>query len=200
MMYEKFDKLTDEKHGRIIKSVIGINREKFDELAESFKKSYDTLQEERLLQGEIKQVPSGGPKGCLGTPEKKLFFILYYLKTYPTFDVLGFHFGFSSGHAHDHVENLLPILLRSLSELGVLPERTPGTPDEFTQLVEKYGSIAIDGLECACVRPQDETLRDARYSGKKNTSRSRRSPSRPCNDKSSFSSASSPVASTITRS
>lgn len=200
MIYEQFDRLTDEKHGRIIKSVIGISRSKFNILAKAFVAAYHTLQQERCQQGDIKQVPSGGPKGYLDTIEKKLFFILYYLKTYPTFDVLGFHFGFSSGHAHGHVETLLPVLLRSLSDIGVLPKRSPGTPEEFAQLVEQYGDIAIDGLECACVRPQDEELQEARYSGKKNATPSRRSPSPLCTGKSFSSSASSPAASTITRS
>jgi hypothetical protein len=167
MIYEKFDKLDDEQHGRIIKSVIGMDRSKFNKLAEAFASAYDAIQQERLLNGEIKQVPSGGPKGYLDTPEKKLFCVLYDLKTYPTFDVLGFHFGFSSGHAHGHVDALLPVLLRSLSDLGVLPLRTPGTPEEFAHLIEQYGDIALDGLECACVRPQDKELQEDRYSGKK---------------------------------
>ena len=196
MIYEKFDKLDDGKHGRVIKSVVGMDRSKFNKLAEAFTSAYDAIQQERLLKGEIKQVPSGGTKGNLDTPEKQLFFILYYLKTYPTFDVLGFHFGFSSGHAHDHVEALLPVLLRSLSDLGALPLRMPGTPEEFAQLIEQYGDIAIDGLECACVRPQDKELQEDRYSGKKNATRSRRSPSRPCSGKSFSCSASSPEAST----
>jgi hypothetical protein len=200
MIYETFEKLNDEKHDRIIKSVIGMDRAKFKKLAEAFTVAYQAIQQERLLKGEIKQVPSGGPKGYLDTPEKPLFFVLYYLKTYPTFDVLGFHFGFSSGHAHDHLERLLPVLLRSLSNLGVLPARTPGTPEEFAQLVEQYENIAIDGLECACARPQDKELQEARYSGKKNATRSRRWPSRPCAAKSFSSSASSPAASTTTRS
>jgi hypothetical protein len=198
MIYEKLEKLDDEKHGRIIKSVIGMDRSKFNKLAEAFASAYNAIQQERLLKGEIKRVPSGGPKGYLDTPEKKLFFVLYYLKTYPTFDVLGFHFGFSSGHAHGHVDALLPVLLRSLSDLGLLPLRTPGTPEEFAQLIEQYGDIALDGLECACVRPQDKELQEDRYSGKKNATRSRRSPSRPCADKSFSCSASSPEASTTT--
>jgi hypothetical protein len=196
MIYETFDKLDDEKHGRMIKSVIGMDRLKFNKLTKAFASAYDAIQQERLLKGEIKQVPSGGPKGRLGTPEQKLFFVLFYLKTYPTFDVLGFHFGFSSGHAHDHLDALLPVLARSLSDLGVLPARMPGTPEEFAQLVEQYGDIAIDGLECPCVRPQDKPLQEARYSGKKNATRSRRSPSRPCAGKSFSCSASSPGAST----
>jgi hypothetical protein len=167
MIYEKFTKLDNEKHDRMIKALIGMDRSKFNTLAKAFASAYDAIQQERLLKGEIKQVPSGGPKGYLATPEKQLFFVLYYLKTYPTFDVLGFHFGFSSGHAHDHLDALLPVLLRSLSDLGVLPARTPGTPEEFAQLIERYGDIAIDGLECPCVRPQDKPLQEARYSEKK---------------------------------
>ena len=200
MAYDKFTKLDSAKHDRIIKATIGMSRAKFDILASAFAVAYDSIQLERLQRGEIKQVPSGGPKGHLDTFDKKLFFILYYLKTYPTFDVLGFHFGLSSGHAHNHVEALLPVLLRSLSDLGVLPARSPGTPEEFLQLVEQYGDIAIDGMECPCVRPQDETLQKARYSGKKNAIRSRPSPSRPCTGKSSSSSVSLPAASTTTRS
>jgi len=167
MAYERFKKLNGKKHDRMIKSLIGMNLSKFNILVAAFAVAYDAIHLERCQQGEIKQVPSGGPKGNLDSLEKKLFFLLFYLKTYPTFDVLGFHFGLSSGHAHNHVENLMPVLLRSLSDLGVLPARSPGTPEEFLQLVEKYGDILIDGMECACVRPQDEELQKARYSGKK---------------------------------
>ena len=121
MPYEQFKKLDGKKHDRRIKAVIGISLSKFNILLVAFTAAYDSVQMERCQKGEIKNVSKGGPKGNLDTFEKKLFFILYYLKTYPTFDVLGFLFGFSSGHAHNHVENLLPVLLRSLSDLGVLP-------------------------------------------------------------------------------
>ena len=153
MAYERFTKLDDLKHDRMAKASIGMGRAKFDRLAAA----YDATQLDRLQRGEIKHIPSGGPKGHLDTFDKKLFFILYYLKTYPTFDVLGFPRP-RLRHAHNHVEALLPVLLRSLSDLGVLPERSPGIPEEFLQLVEQYGDISIDGMECPCVRPQDDTL------------------------------------------
>lgn len=168
MLYEKFIGLDGEKRDRTVKSLIGLRRSKFDDLAIAFGKSCRDLDEERLRQGKIKRLPSGGPKTQLSTPERKLFFLLFYLKTYPTFDVLGFHFGMSSGHAHEHVEKLLPALKATLSTLGTLPEKAPGTPEEFMLLIEKYDDLAIDGTECACVRPQDKILRDECYSGKKN--------------------------------
>lgn len=200
MAYERFIKLDPNKHDRMIKATIGMGRAKFDKLAAAFPAAYGAFQRERLERGEIRQAPSGGPKGHLDTFEKKLFFVLYYLKTYPTFDVLGFHFGLSSGHAHEHVESLLPVLAGALSDLGVLPARSPGTPEEFAPLVERHGGIALDGLECPCARPQDGALQTARHGGKKNATRSRRSPSRPCGGKSFSSSASSPAAPTTTRS
>ena len=168
MIYAEFEKLSDDKHGRTIKAIIGMSRSKFDFLAKAFAAALLATQQERHASKAIKQLPSGGPKGNLDTPEKKLFFTLIYLKTYPTFDLLGFLFGFSSGHAHNHIEKLLPVLTKSLSSLGMLPARTPGTPQEFSQLIESYGNVAIDGLESACVRPQDKELQEARYSGKKN--------------------------------
>jgi hypothetical protein len=167
MAYETFIKLDAVKHDRTIKSLIGMSRSHFDKLAAAFTLAYDTVQLERLQQGEIKQVPSGGPKGYLNTFDKQLFFVLYYLKTYPTFDVLGFHFGLSGGHAHTHLEALLPVLQRALWDLGVLPARSPGTPEEFAPLIDQYCDIAIDGMECAGVRPQDEECQKARFSGKK---------------------------------
>jgi hypothetical protein len=104
MIYDKFEKLNDGKHDRAIKDLIGIIRSKFDKLAVAFAAAYPVIQQERREQGVIKQVHSGRPKGHLDSSWKKLLFLLYYLKTYPTFDVLGFHFGFSSGHAHNHFE------------------------------------------------------------------------------------------------
>jgi len=168
MLYEKFIGLDGEKRDRTVKSLIGLGKAKFDALAIAFGESCRAMNEERLRQGKIKRIPSGGPKTELSSPERKLFFLLFYLKTYPTFDVLGFHFGMSSGHAHNHVENLLPALQATLSALGILPEKAPGTPEEFMQLVEKYDDLVIDGTECACARPQDKPLRDECYSGKKN--------------------------------
>lgn len=171
MAYEQFKQLDAVKHDRTIKSLIGISRAHFDTLAKAFAGAYDTVQLERLQQGEIQQVPSGGPKGYLDSFDKKLFFLLYYLKNYPVFDVLGFHFGLSGGHAHTHVIALFPVLQCALLDLDVLPARSPGTPEEFAQLIEQYGDIAIDGMECACVRPQDDELQKARFSGKKNATR-----------------------------
>jgi len=91
------------------------------------------------------------------------------MKTYCTFDVLGFTFRFSSGHAHDHIKRIFPVLKKTLLALDVLPVRTISSVEELMQLIEKYGKIILDGVECACVRPQNDDVQKAHYSGKKTT-------------------------------
>lgn len=165
MMYEKFKNLTID---RSIKAIIGMSREKFDLLVPHFSAAYQEIQEERYQNKEIKRLPRGGKPGVFSGHEERLFFVLFYLKTYPTFDVLGFHFEMSAGHAHDYVELFLGVLARALTALDQLPEVTLETPEEFSQLVDKYNDIIIDGAEMPCVRPQDEGHQKERYSGKKN--------------------------------
>lgn len=164
MIYKRFENINND---RTVKSLIGISKDKFYILATAFEIASSEIEQERCKSGEIKRVQSGGNRGVLDTYSKQLFFVLYYLKTYENFDVLGFHFGFSGGNAHDHIKRLLPILQRSLANLNVLPERSPNTPEEFNQLIEKYDNIIIDGVESACVRPQEEAQQRSRYSGKK---------------------------------
>ena len=168
MIYEKFGQLTDD---RMVSALIGMPKVKFTALVGRFQAAELAIDHGRVQRGEIKQVRQGGPKGYLDSVEKKLFFVLFYLKTYPTFDVLGFHFGFSSGHAHAHVDRLLPVLAGALASLDRMPERSAKTPTEFNQLIDKYKTVALDGVECACLRPQDQADQERHYSGKKNAIR-----------------------------
>lgn len=151
----------------MIKAIIGMSRAKFDQLVIDFTAAFRAHQVERLQRKEIKRLPSGGFKGVLDSDEKCLFFLLFYLKTYPTFDVLGFHFNLSAGHAHDYVQELMPIFKRALQARNVYPHRTFETVDQFKQAIEKYSEIYIDAAEISCVRPHDKEEQKERYSGKK---------------------------------
>jgi hypothetical protein len=164
MIYENFKNLATD---RTIKAVIGMSREKFDSLVPYFSSAYDKIQQERYENKEIKRISTNGKKGVFSNHEERLFFVLYYLKTYPTFDVLGFLFGLSAGHAHDYVEFFMRVLKRALSDMDMLPKETIGTPNELSQLVDKYKDIIIDGVETPCVRPHDEERQKECYSGKK---------------------------------
>ena len=164
MIFEKFIQL---KTDRTVAAMIGMSRTKFDQLSLLFSDAYQEVQRERLQRKEIKRLPAGGHRGVFDSDQKRLFFILFYLKTYPTFDVLGFHFDLSAGHAHDAVNEYILILRRALERAKAFPERTFDTPAALQKAIEKYNEISIDGVEIPTVRPSDKTEQTERYSGKK---------------------------------
>lgn len=75
---------------RLIRALTGLNRKAFDELCVVFGSVY-----EESLQTELKprkRARGGGRKARLESIEAKVFFILFYCKCDPTFDVLSLIF------------------------------------------------------------------------------------------------------------
>ena len=157
----------NKDNNRLANSLIGISGKQFDELVADFEKAHAEIQQERLENGEIKRLSYGGVSGYLSTFQIKLFFILFYLKNYNTFDTLGAIFQLGGADAHGHIEKLLPILTRALSNRGDLPVSAFSTPEELRQALDSFKEVLIDATECPCVRPSDEEEQKKRYSGKK---------------------------------
>jgi len=67
----------------------------------------------------------------LDNPEKKLFFILFYIKCYPTFDLAGFYFSINRSQSFRWLNALLPIIEKVLGYEIVLSERQINNPEEF---------------------------------------------------------------------
>jgi len=161
-----FNSINDIKHDRSCKALTGLTINKFRELSIVFEESIKCIQTKRLELGTLKNMPKGGKEPHFKSADQKLFFILYYNKNYPTFDVLGYLFDLSAGHAHDYVYELMPYLQESLLKLEVLPHRHFETAVEMNDLIEDK-DIIIDGMERVCQRPKDEVKQKNRYSGKK---------------------------------
>jgi hypothetical protein len=88
------------KSDRLLRALTGMNRKAFEELCEIFGAAY---QEWERLQGDAKKrkrASGGGRKARLYTMEAKLFFVLFYFKCYPTFDVLSFVFDLDRGRCN----------------------------------------------------------------------------------------------------
>lgn len=138
-----FKSLEEIGNDRVCKALTGLTKNQFKQLLDVFASSYQAVQQEQYEQRlksrpqRLSRMPAGGPPGYLSTLEQKLFFVLYYLKNYPTYDGLGYLFGFSSGHAHDHLQRLLPVLQHSLAALKRLPERRFAAVADLEQLIEK---------------------------------------------------------------
>ena len=76
MILEKYLNLNKP---RIEKSVVGLTKDQFLRLSESFNQTYHEMQNERLVNGDIRRLPKGGALGMLDTPSKNafLYFVLY---------------------------------------------------------------------------------------------------------------------------
>lgn len=155
---------------RQLRSLTGVSEEVLANLELEFTKVYQRHQEEAYEQGRAKgtrqRKAGGGRKGVLDTMQAKLWFILYYLKTYPSFDVLAEKVNLSRSNAHRHVHKLMPLLSATLASLGYLPKRHFEAPEDFKAVCEGIKSILIDVTERECSRPHDEQAQKEHYSGK----------------------------------
>ncbi len=110
----------------------------------------------------------GGERiGMLASPEQKLLFMLYYLKTYPPFDVLAASFGLPRSKVCEHAHRLAKALERTLRMLGVLPARAIDSLAQRQAVFADVPVMLLDATERAYRRTQAAVDREADYSGKK---------------------------------
>ncbi len=153
------------ENDRLLRALTGLNRKAFDELCEVFGAVY----EESLQHGSKprKRARGGGRKARLQSIEAKLFFILFYFKAYPTFDILGLLFELERGRSNRWVHRLQGILETALGKKMVLPERKIESIEQFLARFPAVREVIVDGTERPMQRPQDKDRRKQHYSGKK---------------------------------
>ena len=155
---------------RTLRSMTGLKRLNFDKLLGIFT-TYSTIlkKAKHKPESERQRAVGGGAKSKLTTPTEELIFILFYLKAYATYDLLGSRFGISRSSAFRYVRDLLPVLQDSLKKLGVLPKRAFENPSEFQAYFNdnQVETIIIDATERAHRRPKKKEERDPLCSGKK---------------------------------
>ena len=154
---------------RSLKALTGLARPEFDKLCEEFILCFkkDPPQHPKKSRKRHQRNSGGGRKSALGSPENQLFFILFYLKSYPIFDVLAFTFKISLACAAESVHRLMPVLTRAQENLQVLPKRPSDNPKEIIQLIESNDKIIIDATERPHFRPKNKNEQESHYSGKK---------------------------------
>jgi len=148
-MLISIEKVLENK--RLSQAMIGISKIEFESLLPTF---------EKILLEEKKQKPrkraiGGGQKGILKTAKNKLFFILFYLKTYPTFDVAGTFFGTIRSVTNEWFHIFLPALEKTLGRQMVMPKKKLRSEEEFVRL---FGDedVFIDGAERPVHRPKSK--------------------------------------------
>lgn len=153
------------KNDRLLRALTGLNRKAFDQLSEVFEVVYQESIESDTKPR--KRARGGGRKARLRSTEFKLFFILFYFKCYPTFDVLSWLFDLERGRANRWVHRLQGILEKALGKKMMLPERQLKSIEQFQERFPDVKEVILDGTERPVQRPQDSEKQKAYYSGKK---------------------------------
>jgi len=158
---------------RQMKALTGVSQAQFDFLLPAFNHVYREAQQQRyeagVKTGKRSRKPGAGIKGKLPTIADRLLFVLYYYKTYPTFDVLGAQFDMVRSKAHANLHKLSPILYDTLVELDLMPYREMKTPEALREALTGVDQLIIDATERTCRRSQDDATQREHYSGKKKT-------------------------------
>jgi len=156
---------------RQMKALTGLSHAQFDSLLPVFQDMYQTARQHTYTQGVAsgtrRRKPGGGAKGKLPTMAEKLQFVLYYYKTYPTFDVLGQQFAMARSKANAHLHKLSPILYDTLVHLALMPYREFAPPEELKAALHGVDRLLIDATERAYHRSTDDAKQRAHDSGKK---------------------------------
>jgi len=148
---------------RLLRALTGLNRKAFDALLPTFSLLYEQARNTQPRQRAV----GGGRKARLLSTQDKLFFILFYFKCYPTFDLAGILFDLHRSQAHEWMHRLQPLLEAALGQKLALPERKLESIEAFLERFPGVKRIMIDGTERPIARPQEPEAQALNYSGKK---------------------------------
>ncbi len=101
------------KSDRDYRSAVGLGKEQFKALAEKFSACYQVPQYEFVENFGHERAIQSGAEG--------LFLVLFYLKNYPTLDVLAMSFGVSRSVVSGYVNQFQSILKTVLHQENVMP-------------------------------------------------------------------------------
>jgi hypothetical protein len=150
---------------RLLRALTGLNRKAFDALLPSFEQAYAASR--IAAKPQRQRAVGGGRKARLESSEAKLFYILFYFKCYPTFDLAGILFDLDRSQTHAWMHGLQRVLEAALGEKLALPERKLRSLEAFVEALPGVERVMIDGTERPIQRPQDPEQQTLNYSGKK---------------------------------
>lgn len=130
------------KSNAILRALTGLKLKQFKMLAVNFELSpRESFEEDRNVSLDL------GRGFVLRSSEEKLFFILLYMKGYPTFELAGWLFDVHKSSCCRWVKWFLPALQRTLGKELVLPQRKIGAAEEFRRLFPAVRAAFVDGTE-----------------------------------------------------
>lgn len=150
------------KSERLMKALTGLKIAQFNLLVAAFDKHLEITF--KTIRGVSVNL---GRDFVLKTAEEKLFYILFYVKCYPTFDLAAFIFGVDKSSCCRWSHWFMEALKLTLDKELVLPKRKINNPGKLFREFPALKEIYIDGTERPIRRPKNPKEQQENYSGKK---------------------------------
>lgn len=151
------------KRPRLCQALTGLTPDEFKLLLPTFEACWL----EHLNRPNRKRDIGGGRKGIAPASKDKLFYILFFYKVYPTFDVMSFLHDCNRSNALRRKAAFEPVLEKSLGKKLVLPQRQITSVEEFFKAFPEAKDVFVDGAERPRQRPKNKAKQKAHYTGKK---------------------------------
>lgn len=111
------------KDSRLMLAMTGVTPQEFQNLIPAFSQAWLEEKRKQHRKDSKERKLGGGRIGFLKTLESKLFFILFYYKCYPTYDVLSFVYACNRSNACRRQFRLSNVIEKTLGKKLTLPER-----------------------------------------------------------------------------
>lgn len=155
------------KNPRTMSALTGVTAKEFEQLLPDFIKAWESSKRYQHKRDATIRKIGAGRKGFLKSMEEKLFYVLFYYKCYPTYDLLSIIFDCNRSNACRIQFKLGNLLEKALGRKLVLPERKMKKLEEFFKAFPEAREVFIDGTERPTQRPKDKDKQKENYSGKK---------------------------------
>lgn len=158
------------KHPELFQYVIGIKFSQLQELLPKFSLVLRKAENIKAYSKKRLREVGGGRKATLKTDFDKLFFVLFYYKTYPTFRFAQIIYGLDKRNIQLWVKFLAPVLFSTLGyELSLKVRKRISRWNLWLEEYPELSEFIVDCTERAIQRPKDDKLQEFYYSGKRKT-------------------------------
>jgi hypothetical protein len=150
----------------IFRNLTGITVAVFDQLLDDLRPAFAADRRRRLDRPDRQRALGGGDDFDLD-PDNQFLLTIFWLRHYPTQEVLGYLFGVSDSTAKRAIDRCLPLLETAGRDTMRLPDPGRGRRKNLSTLLKDTPDVAvvIDTFEQAVQRPKKRQKRF--YSGKK---------------------------------
>jgi hypothetical protein len=149
----------------------GLTDEELQTLLPTFERCYQlsAKPQPKATKKKKQRAKGAGRKAKLSLISDKLVFVLIYQKTAQLQTMHGLQFGLSQPQTNYWIHRLLPVLQKTLAEIGMKPERNGQKVSQLIEAREGGANLSLDGVERELQRPLKADKQTAKYSGKKKT-------------------------------